>query len=216
MKIILTFLIFALYSCQSEPDQKQQGLVQDNEKLILKNQELLKTLEKRQYTGIDIIYASIGKPYYSWLGHIALRLKGSGLSPEEDLVLSYLPLFNSAQVDNLAAYYGGKYPAFPLLKTFGEIKKEYVSGEKRYLDLYPLKLTKKQKAQIKPHLIKEISQKELGSFGFKRLNCTHYPLQFLSNLGLGLDREKTTFPINFIYYLQSLDLLDKQLPRIAP
>lgn len=216
MKIITTLLIFILYSCQSEPDQKQMSLVQNNQKLIEKNHQLLKTLPDRNYKGIEVIYASVGKPYYSWLGHIALRLNGSGKTPQEDLVLSYLPLFNTPKVDNLKAYYGGTYPVFPQLSSFQEIRKEYVDGEKRYLDRFILKLSTEQIGKIKNQLTKLISKKDIGTFGFKRKNCTHYPMQFLASIGLRLDREKTTFPINFIYYLESLNLIEKQLPRITP
>ncbi len=99
--------------------------------------------ESFRLDSLDLIYVSAGKAYFSWWGHILLRLRGSGATPDDDVVVSFLADFADFPVSRWKASFGG-YEVLPRLVTYREAAHEYIQGENRSFTPYLLVTTPEQ------------------------------------------------------------------------
>lgn len=220
MKILFLILILAC-SCSGPDSSVSTDLLRkrlaERQKLFDENQKIqpLVTNDSFSFYGLEAIYVSIGRPYYSWIGHVFIRMVGSGKTPDDDLGISFLPVFDDASTDNLKAYYGG-YPIFPVVKTWREFLHEYVEVENRTIDRHILLTSKAQRDNFKSTLRKWVkSPTEIGDFSFKRHNCTYWQLKLMKEAGFPVDPLNVVFPINFIYYLQDQKLITHTYTTVA-
>jgi len=228
MKSISFILIAAILSACSGPSEleiREATLkrAQQNEKMLKENSNYLPLVEAPDFNfyGLEAIYVEIGRPYYSWIGHVFIRLVGSGKTPLEDLGISFLPMFDTPITENLRAYYGGDknkpgYPIFPVVKTWKEFLSDYVQKENRYVDRYVIKSTPELRKNFHKVLLSWMRDyKNIGEFSFKRGNCTYWQLELMKKSGFQVDPKVVVFPINFIYYLKEQNLLSFTYPRIT-
>jgi hypothetical protein len=124
-----------------------------------------------KFNHLELVEVSAGKKYFSLWGHLMLRFSGSGKTPDDDLVLSFLADFNDFPVSNLKASTGG-YVVMPKIGTVLQYKNEYEKGEGRSITFHPI-LVENQKNLKLLNVLRQwiIHPEEAGGYSFFYNNC---------------------------------------------
>jgi hypothetical protein len=210
-------LIFIFLSCQPKTEQKtstaqikfEKKRLVNLEKNRISSEKFLRNIE--QVKGLEIIYISPGKNYYSWLGHLILRFTRDSLDPAGDYSVSFVADFKDFKLDMIKAYFGG-YEVLPEIKTFQEMIQDYVITEDRYMKRFKLKIEKTKLRSILSTLKQWILDPSIpGAYSFRRNSCTALPLRLLVN-GMDIDPDYIGFPIDVVNYFKAKKLVEYSYP----
>lgn len=155
--------------------------------------ELARSKEKQKiilsddfkFNNLEIVIVSEGEKYYSWWGHIMLRLVGSGNgNPDDDLAISFLADFNDFPLNKIKAGLGG-YEVMVKTDTLAQYKKEYMEKEHRKMTYNTLLSTKDQNSRLLQTIRKWIlNPKTAGIYSFFFKNCVGLMNHLLYEAGI--------------------------------
>ena len=124
-----------------------------------------------KFDSVELVHIGPGKAYFSWWGHLLLRLRGSGKTPDEDLALSILADFSDYPVNRWKAGFGG-YTPFPKLDIFRAYEVEYFDTEGRFMRRIPLKSTEESRHALLEVLREWVRYPDrFGTYKFFSVNC---------------------------------------------
>jgi hypothetical protein len=214
--LLIISLIFLFQSCSKklnlrEIEEKRKG----HQQFLTENAQMASLIlaDDFNFHGIEVLYVQPGESYYQWFGHSLLRLVGSGVSPSEDLTVSFIADFNDDELDPVKAYYGG-YEVLPVINTWRRTFKEYAIDEDRYIDRYVFLTSKNGRQNILTHLKSWIENPQIpGTYSFRRNGCTALLLRLLAK-GAIVDGDKIVFPVEVVPYLSTLNLISWRFKRL--
>lgn len=145
----------------------------DREQRARRQREMIEQITNStfQLDDLELILVAPGKTYFSWWGHLLVRLRGSGASPPADVVVSFLADFADFPVDRWKASFGG-YDILPRLITYEEAETEYVRGENRSFTCFSLETNAEQRKRFLEVLCRwATSPTTAGTYRFFSHNC---------------------------------------------
>ncbi|MFA6236576.1 MAG: DUF4105 domain-containing protein [Bacteriovorax sp.] len=171
---VLLFLGYHSALLQDRSSKEYYSWLKVHQDEIVRSQKKQKILLEKdfKFNGLEIIIVSEGEKYYSWWGHILLRLVGSGNdNPDEDLVISFLADFNDFPLNKLKAGLGG-YEVMVKTDTLAQYKKEYMEKEHRTMSYSTLISTAEQNSRLLSTIRTWIlNPKTPGLYSFFFKNC---------------------------------------------
>jgi hypothetical protein len=156
-----------------------------------------------RFNRIELVFIDIGPIYYSWWGHIALRLISGNKKEESDLTIDFIADFNDYKTDNLKAYFGG-YDPLVQVREYSKLYTDYSLKEGREMSSYPIIMNKLQRKTFLKVLRQWIiNPKSAGTYTFRRNNCSGLLLKLLHSSGLNLSKDFSFYPFDIATELMS-------------
>ena len=137
-----------------------------------------------KFDGLELIEVGPGEAYYSRWGHLLLRFKGSGATPEEDLTMGFLADFSDHPYSRYKSIFGG-YEVLPKLDQLKNFQASYQSVEKRTMNFYPLTASDENRNKVLDILRTWIKNPALpGTYTFFFNNCVGLMNKLLFQSGI--------------------------------